>query len=91
MAALYSSSMELETAVRLQLNVVQTWSGSMADYNMVAVQEEAKYKRTAGVDFGPVDVVKYAEAFGARGLMIESPEQIAPMLRQAFETAGPVR
>ena len=83
------SSMELETAVRLKLNVVHMiWIDG--GYNMVAVQEEAKYKRTAGVDFGPVDVVKYAEAFGARGLMIGSPDQIAPMLRQAFETAGPV-
>jgi len=43
---------------------------------MVGVQEEAKYKRTSGVDFGPVDVVKYAAAFGATGYMINSPDEM---------------
>ena len=83
------SAMELETAVRLRLNLVHmVWIDGV--YNMVAVQEQAKYQRTAGVDFGPVDIVKYAEAFGAKGLMIDSPDQIAPTLRRAFETSGPV-
>jgi acetolactate synthase I/II/III large subunit len=59
-------------------------------YDMVAVQEQAKYKRTSGVDFGPVDVVKYAEAFGASGYMINSPDEIGPVLRKAFEVPGPV-
>jgi acetolactate synthase I/II/III large subunit len=36
-------------------------------YDMVAVQERAKYGRTSGIDFGPIDYVKYAEAFGAKG------------------------
>lgn len=83
------SAMELETAVRLKLNLVHmVWiDGS---YDMVGVQEQAKYKRTSGVNFGPVDVVKYAEAFGASGCMINSPEEIGPGLRKAFETPGPV-
>jgi acetolactate synthase-1/2/3 large subunit len=34
--------------------------------------------------------VKFAEAFGAQGLMIESPDQIAPIFRKAFEIQGPV-
>ena len=81
--------MELETAVRLKLNLVHmVWIDGV--YNMVAVQEQSKYQRTAGVDFGPVDVVKYAEAFGATGLMIDSPDMIAATLRKAFETPGPV-
>src|SRR5580658_8025492 len=50
------SGMELETAVRLKLNLVHMiWIDGT--YDMVAVQERAKYKRTSGVDFGPVDVV----------------------------------
>ena len=83
------SSMELETAVRLKLNIVHmVWiNGS---YDMVAVQEQPKYNRTSGVDFGPVDVVMYAEAFGAVGFMIDTPDQIAPTLRKAFEIPGPV-
>jgi acetolactate synthase-1/2/3 large subunit len=83
------SGMELETAVRLKLNLVHMiWIDGT--YDMVAVQERAKYKRTSGVDFGPVDVVKYAEAFGAKGLFINSPDDIGQQLRKAFEIPGPV-
>jgi acetolactate synthase-1/2/3 large subunit len=83
------SGMELETAVRLKLNLVHMiWIDGT--YDMVAVQERAKYKRTSGVDFGPVDVVKYAEAFGAKGLFVNSPDEIGQQLRKAFEIPGPV-
>jgi len=83
------SSMELETAVRLKLNLVHTvWIDGT--YDMVAVQEESKYKRTSGVDFGPVDVIRYAEAFGAIGLFIQAPDQIGQTLKRAFEIPGPV-
>jgi acetolactate synthase-1/2/3 large subunit len=69
------SAMELKTAVRLRLNLVHmVWINGT--YDMVAVQEQPKYKRTSGVDFGPVDVVKYAEAFGAIGFMADAPDQI---------------
>jgi acetolactate synthase-1/2/3 large subunit len=83
------SGMELETAVRLRSNLVHMiWiDGS---YNMVAVQEEQKYGRSSGSTFGPLDPVKYAEAFGARGFMIQSPDQICSVLKQAFDTPGPV-
>ena len=84
------SAAELETAVRLKQNIVHmVWiDGS---YDMVGVQEKAKYGRTSGVDFGPVDVVKYAEAFGATGLMIRSPEEITPVLTRALDYhKGPV-
>ena len=83
------SAMELETAVRLQSHLVHMiWiDGS---YDMVAVQEARKYGRTSGVQFGPVDPVKYADAFGAKGFMIQSPDQIAPVLKKAFDTPGPV-
>jgi acetolactate synthase-1/2/3 large subunit len=83
------SAMELETAVRLKLNLVHmVWIDGR--YDMVAVQEQPKYKRTSGVDFGPVDVVKFAEAFGAAGFMIETPDQIGSTLKKAFEIPGPV-
>ena len=83
------SAMELETAVRLKLNLVHmVWIDGT--YDMVAVQEQPKYKRTSGVDFGPVDVVKYAEAFGAVGFMVDAPDQIGSTLKKAFEIPGPV-
>jgi acetolactate synthase-1/2/3 large subunit len=83
------SANELETAVRLNSHLVHMiWIDG--HYDMVGTQEQIKYKRTSGVDFGPVDYVKYAEAFGATGLRIQQPDEIAPTLRKAFDTAGPV-
>jgi acetolactate synthase I/II/III large subunit len=57
---------------------------------MVAVQEKTKYGRASGIDFGLIDYVKYAEAFGAKGLMITTPEEIVPAMKKAFEAQGPV-
>jgi acetolactate synthase I/II/III large subunit len=83
------SAMELETAVRLKCNFVHlVWiDGS---YDMVGIQEIAKYGRPSGVAFGPVDVVRFAEAFGAKGLKIETPDQVTPTLKKALAMQGPV-
>lgn len=83
------SATELETAVRLKCNLVHlVWIDGA--YDMVRFQQIAKYGRDAAVEFGPVDIVKFAEAFGAQGLMINTPDQIAPTLKKAFEMQGPV-
>jgi acetolactate synthase-1/2/3 large subunit len=83
------SATELETAVRLKCNLVHlVWIDGA--YDMVRFQQIAKYGRDAAVEFGPVDIVKFAEAFGAHGLMIHAPDQIAPTLKKAFEMQGPV-
>ena len=83
------SANELETAVRLNSHLVHMiWIDG--HYDMVGVQEQIKYNRRSGVDFGPVDYAKYAEAFGATGLRIQHPDEIAPVLRKAFDTPGPV-
>ena len=83
------SAMELETAVRLKAHIVHLiWIDGT--YDMVATQEVAKYGRSSGTDFGPVDPVKYAEAFGAIGMMIQTADQIAPILKKAMDADGPV-
>jgi acetolactate synthase-1/2/3 large subunit len=83
------SAMELETAVRLRSNLVHlVWIDGF--YNMVAIQEMAKYGRLSGVKLGPVDVVGFAEAFGAKGLKIERPEEISSTLKKALDMQGPV-
>jgi acetolactate synthase I/II/III large subunit len=83
------SAVELETAVRLKCNLVHlVWiDGS---YDMVRFQEMAKYGRASGVEFGPVDVVKFAQAFGATGLTIDHPDRIAGTLAKALAIDGPV-
>jgi acetolactate synthase-1/2/3 large subunit len=83
------SGNELETAVRLKSNLVHMiWIDG--GYDMVGAQEQLKYGRTSGVKLGPVDPVKYAEAFGAKGLSIQGADDIAPALHKAFDTPGPV-
>jgi acetolactate synthase I/II/III large subunit len=83
------SAMELETAVRLKSNLVHLVLIDHS-YNMTAEQAIIKHGRASGTDFGPVDPVKYAEAFGAKGFMINSPDEITPVLRKAFDIPGPV-
>jgi acetolactate synthase-1/2/3 large subunit len=83
------SGQELETAVRLKCNFVHMiWRDG--HYDMVAFQERMKYGRTSGCDFGPIDTVKYAQAFGAKGFAVKSPDEFAPILRKAMDIAGPV-
>ncbi|UQT51244.1 acetolactate synthase AlsS [Bacillus velezensis] len=83
------SAMELETAVRLKAPIVHlVWNDST--YDMVAFQQMKKYNRTSCVDFGNIDIVKYAESFGATGLRVESPEQLADVLQKGLNTEGPV-
>ncbi|MEF7682080.1 thiamine pyrophosphate-dependent enzyme, partial [Klebsiella pneumoniae subsp. pneumoniae] len=82
------SSMELETAVRLKANVLHLiWVDN--GYNMVAIQEEKKYQRLSGVEFGPMDFKAYAESFGAKGFAVESAEALEPTLRAAMDVDGP--
>ena len=83
------SAQELETAVRLNLPLIHIiWNDGR--YNMVEFQEVMKYGRASGVDFGPVDFVKYAEAFGAKGLRVTNKEDLAKVLSEIDSTTGPV-
>lgn len=83
------SAQELETAVRRHLDIVHIiWNDGR--YNMVEFQEEMKYGRSSGVDFGAVDFVKYAEAFGAKGLRVNNPGELEAVFDEALATKGPV-
>lgn len=83
------SAMELETAVRARSHFVHfVWRDGT--YNMVGAQEMMKYGRTSGVDFGRIDLVKFAESFGAKGIAIETADDIIPALKEAQASNGPV-
>lgn len=83
------SAMELETAVREKCNFVHfVWRDG--HYNMVAEQEQSKYGRTTGVDFGKIDLVGFAESFGARGFALGSADELLPVLDEAQSLEGPV-
>ena len=82
------SAQDLETAVRKNLNIIQLiWNDGR--YNMVEFQEEMRYQRSSGVDFGAVDFVKYAESFGAKGYRVEKAADLNKVLDQAFKEQGP--
>lgn len=82
------SAQELETAVRMQLPIIQIiWVDGY--YDMVKFQEVAKYGRDAGVKFGYVDNVKYAESFGAHGFRTQTVEEFKSALDAAKKIAGP--
>jgi acetolactate synthase I/II/III large subunit len=83
------SAMELETAVRERCSFVHlVWRDG--SYDMVKIQQKLKYGRSFGVEFGDVDIVKFAEAFGATGLRINKADEITPVLSKALSLTGPV-
>lgn len=84
------SGAELATAVQHHLNVVTIVWNDGDHYDMVKFQEEMKYPQAAGVKFGNVDIVKYAESFGATGLRVNKPADLTKVLSQAFNIDGPV-
>ena len=43
-----------------------------------------------GVNFAPLDFVKFAEACGARGVHIDDPTKCADQMREALSSDGPV-
>ena len=83
------SSMELETAVRLKLNLA-VFILRDGGYNMVAFQQQLLYGRVSGVEFGNPDFVKYAESMGAVGMRVDKPEALLTIMKKALETPGVV-
>ena len=82
------SGVELETATRIGSRFVQLIWDSRS-YDMVAFQEQAHYGRTAGVQLGAYDVVKFAEAFGCKGYSINKADELAQTLREALNQTVP--
>ncbi|MDF7626821.1 acetolactate synthase AlsS [Lactobacillaceae bacterium L1_55_11] len=85
----FFSAAELETAVRQNMNLVVIVWNDNSYYNMVQFQEELKYNnQSAGVKFGNIDLVKFAEACGAKGFKVEDSSQLAQTFDQAFAYEG---
>ena len=81
------SSMELETAVRLELNIMHViWVDN--HYNIVEIQEDQKYGRASGVNFGPIDFKAYADAMGAKGFAVSRADQLRETFKAAMNHEG---
>ncbi len=81
---------ELETCTREGIDVVvAVINNKVLAYQKLA--EQARWgKYTSACDFTAVDHAKIAEACGVKGLRIESPNEIAKSLQEAFSTEGSV-
>lgn len=83
------SATELETAVREKIHFVHcVWCDGK--YDMVYEQQMMKYKRNSAVHFGPVDIVKFAESFGAHGFKVNESDEFSGILKKAMTLEGPV-
>lgn len=81
------TSQELSTAVQQECDITHfVWNDGT--YNMVAFQETAKYGRTAGIELGGVDFVRFAESFGARGFRVESAADLESVVAEALAYRG---
>ena len=81
------SAQELETATRLALNFTHVIMRDNS-YDMVAFQQVLKYGRTSGVQLGEYDITHYAEAFGAKGLRVDSMDEFEHTLKQSLTEPG---
>jgi acetolactate synthase-1/2/3 large subunit len=81
------NSQELETAVRLKLNLVVLILNDSA-YGMIRWKQAVDNFTDFGLTFENPDFVKYAESYGAKGSRITKCGDLIPTLEAAFKGGG---
>ena len=81
------NSQEMETAVRLRLNLVVLILQDNA-LGMIRWKQASDGFPDYGMTFGNPDFVAYANAYGAKGWRVESADGLAPALEEAFQEGG---
>ncbi len=81
------NSAEMETAVRLKLNLIILILRDNA-YGMIKWKQSNMGFPNWGLDFGNPDFVKYAESYGAHGHRVASAEGLAPLLERCYQAGG---
>lgn len=81
------NSQEVETAVRLKLNIVCLILSDNA-YGMVKWKQRILGLEEQGLDFGNPDFVKYAESYGATGHRIDSTQDLLSVIQQSLNSSG---
>jgi acetolactate synthase-1/2/3 large subunit len=81
------NSQELETAVRLKLNLVVLILDDNG-YGMIRWKQAVDNFPDWGLTFGNPDFVKYAEAYGAKGSWVDATDDLVPTLEAAFKGGG---
>jgi acetolactate synthase-1/2/3 large subunit len=81
------NSQELETAVRLKLNLVVLIIEDHA-FGMIRWKQAVDGFTDFGMTFSNPDFVRYAEAYGARATRVGTAAELAPTLEKAFSAGG---
>ncbi|MDE2062996.1 MAG: acetolactate synthase large subunit [Bradyrhizobium sp.] len=81
------NSQEMETAVRLKLDLVVLILEDSA-YGMIRWKQAVDNFPDFGLTFGNPDFVKYAESYGARGSRVTKCSDLIPALEAAFKGGG---
>jgi acetolactate synthase-1/2/3 large subunit len=81
------NSQDLETAIRLSLNLVVLIVEDRG-YGMIRWKQEAEGFADYGLSFTNPDFVKYAEAYGAKGTRVNATNELVPLLEAAFQAGG---
>jgi acetolactate synthase-1/2/3 large subunit len=81
------NSQEMETAVRLELDLVVLVLRDDA-YGMIRWKQANMGFEDFGLTYGNPDLVRYAESYGARGHRVESSAQVPDLLRRCLDTPG---
>ena len=81
------NSQELETAVRLKLNLVVVIIEDHA-FGMIRWKQAVDKFADFGMTFGNPDFVRYAEAYGAGATRVGAASKLAPALENAFAGGG---
>src|SRR4051812_43909014 len=81
------NSQELETAVRLKLNLVVLILND-SSYGMIRWKQAVDHFPDFGLTFGNPDFVKYAESYGARGSRVTTVADLVSALEAAFQGGG---
>jgi len=81
------NSQELETAVRLGLDLVILILRDDG-YGMIKWKQAHMDFRDFGLDFGNPDFVAYAQAYGAQGHRLSSTAEFKTVLENCFATGG---
>lgn len=81
------NSQEMETAVRLGLNLIILVLNDGA-YGMIRWKQAVDEFPDFGMTFGNPDFIRYAEAYGATGWRINSTDALTVTLDRAFDAGG---
>ena len=77
------NTQEMETAVRLKLNLVVLILEDYA-YGMIRWKQAVDSFADFGMTFGNPDFVRYAEGYGAKGTRVTATDDLVPALEAAF-------